>query len=186
LLSNTTLREALREYYAKTGLPPDGGAEDEWFSVHIGPLALRFPNPPARRRAVFFHDANHLLTGYDTVFSKGEILIAGYELGSGCGSYWFAWLINFLMFGVGLLVRPRELYRAFLRGRHCRSLYERIESPRVMSELPLAALRAQVGITDTLRPNGVADSLLFSVWMLAAVAVPAGALFASLHWLASK
>ena len=163
----------MAQYYAVSGLPADGGANDPWFSIHIGPLSVRLPNPPARRRAVFFHDANHLLTGYDTVFSRGEMLIAGYELGSGCGHYWIAWLINFMMFGLGLLVRPREIYRAFLRGRHCLSLYERTESPGVLSEMSVAALRAQLGTDAHPVPRRASDSFAFWLWALAAMATPA-------------
>jgi hypothetical protein len=186
LASNTTVGEALRQYYSSAGLPPDGGADDEWFSIHIGPLAFRLPNPPARRRAVFFHDTNHLLTGYDTVFSNGEMLIAGYELGSGCGHYWFAWLINFMMFGLGLLLRPRKIYHAFLRGRRCLSLYERTESPRVLSEIPLAVLRVQMGINAQPAARRVSDSFAFSLWALAAIVPPVFAVAASTQWLISR
>ena len=175
LSSNTTVGEALAQYYAVSGLPPDGGADDPWFSIHLGPLSLRLPNPPARRRAVFFHDANHLLTGYDTVFSSGD----GYELGSGCGHYWIAWLINFMMFGLGLLVRPREIYHAFLRGRRCLSLYERTESPRVLSEMSIAALRAQVGTDAQLVTRRASDSFAFWFWALAVI-VPSALAVASL------
>lgn len=96
----------------------------QWFRVQTGPVALRLPNPASRRRALFIHDVNHVLTGYDTDFSKGELAIASFDLGNGCGAYWMAWLINFIMFGMALLVRPRETFRAFVRGRGCASLYK--------------------------------------------------------------
>ncbi len=93
-LDSTTVTEALARHYAEHGLPPDGGESERWFRIRIGPLVLPLPNPPARRRAVFYHDVNHVLTGYNTVFSDGEMVIAGYELGSGCGPFGIAWLIN--------------------------------------------------------------------------------------------
>ena len=178
----TTVGEALAQYYVAKGLPFDGGANAPWFSVHIGPLSIRLPNPPARRRAVFFHDSNHLLTDYDTVFSRGEMMIAGFELASGCGSYWFAWFINFMMFGLGVLTRPREVYRAFLRGRHCISLYELNEDQRALSGMPIAALRAHVGIDTQPAPRGT-DSLVFATWTLAVVILLV-AIFGVIAWVA--
>src|SRR4051812_11273654 len=116
-----TLAEALVANNTANGLPPDRGETDAWFRVCMGPLSFRLPNPPARQRALFFHDTNHVLTGYDTVFTKGEMQIAGFEVGAGCGTYWIAWYINLHLVAPGLFVRPREIFRAFVRGRRSSS-----------------------------------------------------------------
>ena len=81
----STIQEALLRHYAAHGLPMDGGESRASFRVRLGRISIWLPNPPARRRAVFFHDVNHLLTGYDTTFSKGEMDIAAFEIGTGCG-----------------------------------------------------------------------------------------------------
>ena len=120
---SSSVSEALARHYREHGLPADGGARDDWFKVRIGPVVLPLPNPPARKKAVLFHDVNHLLTGYNTVFSDGEMVIAGYELGTGCGRYLVAWLINLWMLAFGLVACPRRMFRAFLRGRAAESVY---------------------------------------------------------------
>jgi hypothetical protein len=51
------------------------------------------------------------------------MVIAGYELGSGCGPFWIAWSINLVAFALGLVVTPRPMFEAFLRGRRASSLY---------------------------------------------------------------
>jgi hypothetical protein len=140
--------EALREYYTAHGLPADGGASDPFFHVRLGPLTIPVPNPPARRRAVFFHDVNHLLTGYNTVFSEGEVEIAGFEIGAGCGPYWIAWAINAPMFAIGLVINPAPTWRAFQRGRRSRSIYESRESREALVTRTVAELRERLRIGE--------------------------------------
>jgi hypothetical protein len=138
--------EALREYYTAHGLPADGGATDNWFRVRLGPVTIPLPNPPARRRAVFFHDVNHVLTGYNTVFSQGEVEIAGFEIGAGCGPYWIAWAINAPMFAIGLLINPSSAWRAFQRGRRSGSIYEIADSRESVAARTVGELRRSLRI----------------------------------------
>jgi hypothetical protein len=51
----------------------------------------------------------------------GEAEIAAWEIASGCARYHAAWILNFGAFGAGLVVAPRRLFRAFLRGRHTKT-----------------------------------------------------------------
>ena len=99
--------DALAAYWVAHELPPDGGAADPVFHVRIGPFTVPLPNPPGRRRAVVFHDVNHLVTGYNTTFSQGEMIIAGFEVGARCGPYSIVWYINLGMMALGILFRPR-------------------------------------------------------------------------------
>jgi hypothetical protein len=138
--------EALKEYYTSHGLPPDGGASASFFHVKLGPITIPVPNPPARRRAVFFHDVNHLLTGYNTVFSEGEVEIAGFEIGAGCGPYWIAWAINAPMFVIGLAINPGPTWCAFQRGRRSGSIYETADSRETLSALTVGELRNSLPI----------------------------------------
>ena len=135
-----SLGDALARHYVDHGLPADGGEREPWFRVRIGRLTIRLPNPPARQRAVFFHDVNHILTGYNTTFSDGEMVIAGFELGAGCGPFWIAWLINLGMFAFGLVACPRAMFDAFVRGQRASSIYQRAEDRATLSGMTVGAV----------------------------------------------
>jgi hypothetical protein len=160
--------ETLALHYRTHGLPADGGASASWFRVRIGPLVVPLPNPPARKRAVYFHDVNHVATGYNTVFSDGEMLISAYELGCGCGSYLIAWLINLGLFGVALFVRPRSLFRAFVRGRRAKSVYA-WPDPSTLPGTTVRELRARLAVPVDAPLPRFADRALFAAWAVAAV-----------------
>ncbi len=166
---STTVADALALHYVEHGLALDGGEHDRWFRVRIGPLAFALPNPPARQRAVLYHDINHVITGYNTVFSDGEMVFAGYELGSGCGPYWIAWLINLGIFPLGLLRRPGAMFRAFLRGRRAESVY-RWEDRVTLRGMTVSALRATLGVPEATPSARVSDRLIFLLWSVVAVA----------------
>ncbi|MBA2538194.1 MAG: hypothetical protein H0V17_01040 [Deltaproteobacteria bacterium] len=70
------------------------------------------------------HDLHHVATGYDTTWT-GEAEIGAWEIGAGCGRYWAAWMLNLGATGVGMLHAPRREWRAFIRGRRSKSLYDR-------------------------------------------------------------
>jgi hypothetical protein len=137
----------------------------------MGRLTLRLPNPPARRRAVFFHDVNHILTGYNTTFSDGEMVIAGFELGSGCGPFWVAWLINLGMYAFGLIACPRPMFHAFVRGRRASSIYRRSENRTTLSALTVGALKTMSKV-DAIAPVVSGDDRLpFTTWAAVAIVV---------------
>ena len=142
----TRLGDALERYYADHGLAPDGGAHDAWFHVRLGPLTIPLPNPPSRRRAVFLHDVNHVLTVYDTVVSRGEFQIAAFEVAAGCGRVWIAWFINLFMFGLGLVFRPRMTWRAFRHGRRSGSIYRLAADRSVLRDMAIDDVRRLVNV----------------------------------------
>lgn len=176
-----TVRDALHHYYREHGLPADGGATDPSFLVRIGPLRLRLPNPPARRRAVFFHDVNHVAAGYNTRFGDGEVVIAAFEIGAGCGRFGIAWYINLCMFAIGLGIQPRVLLRAFTRGRRSRSVYTHVATPEQIAGLRVAELRRELRLDTAPAQPGLGDYMAFGAWglvamllLLAHVLVPIG------------
>jgi len=114
---DAVLRVALAQHYNAHGLPPNGGAHDPWFRVRLGPVSLRLPNPPARRRALLSLDVNHIATGYNTTFSQGEVAIAAFEVGAECGRFAIVWLINLWVLALGLFCAPRAVFTAYVRGR---------------------------------------------------------------------
>jgi hypothetical protein len=117
----TTVRDARAHYFADNGFS-EASYRDRWVKLKIGPLPFAFPNTASRRRAVPLHDLHHVATGYATTLS-GEAEIGAYELAGGCGRHAAAWVLNAGAFASGLALAPRRTYRAFVRGRHARTLY---------------------------------------------------------------
>lgn len=167
--STITLGTALARYYEAHGLPSDGGASAATFHVRLGPVSFRLPNPPARRRAVFFHDANHILTGYNTTFSEGEMEIAAFEIGAGCGPFAIAWAINITVTGLGLIVAPRKTFAAFVRGRHSASIYAVRDDRDALAGLSVEALRTKVAVAPAGTKATVYDSQAFGAFAFLAL-----------------
>jgi hypothetical protein len=170
-----TVGDALARHYAAHGLPADGGESNPWFRVRIGPLSVRLPNPPARQRAVFFHDVNHILTGYNTVFSDGEMVIAGFEVGTGCGRFGIAWFINLTMMAFGLVLRPRAIFHAFVRGRGCSSIYHRREDRVELRMKLVGEMKKLLALDQAVVGADLNDRIWFLAWSVVAWVVTLGA-----------
>jgi hypothetical protein len=121
-LDDTALGEARARYFAENGFAADGGYDDPWVRLQVGPIALRIPNTPARVHSVRYHDLHHVLTGYQTHWT-GEGQIAAWEIASGCAGHHAAWVLNLWAMAIGLCIAPRAVARAFVRGRRTRNLY---------------------------------------------------------------
>ena len=86
------------------------------------------------------------MTGYSTTWT-GEAEIAAWELAGGCGRYGWAWALNLSALPIGLVIAPRALLRAFVRGRRSRNLYRRrsgIDSALLAQ--PVQAVRTELGL----------------------------------------
>lgn len=171
------IKDALQIYFAKYHFA-DGGYNDTYFKIKLGPLYIPFPNTEKRIKAVKFHDIHHLLTEY-TALWKGEVEIGAWEIASGCGRFFIAWFLNFGSFGVGLFLFPRALFRAFMMGRNVRTnlYYNYIYSDELLNRT-VGELRKELG-TGVARKNNAADYLYFSGCVLLILAVPAAVLFIS-------
>lgn len=165
------VRDALTSYYREHKLPLDGGASSSWFQVHIGPLSIPLPNPPARRRAVILHDINHLITGYNTIFSDGEFSIACFEVGAGCGRFAIAWYLNLSMFAIALMLRPRASFAAFLRGRRSKSLYLTGRDADVLAAMSLNDVRDLLQVDTHPITAQWTDRAAFAGWSATALVV---------------
>ncbi|WP_394827437.1 hypothetical protein [Pendulispora albinea] len=120
-----SLRDARDVYFSENDFGANGGYDEPWARVKVGPIVLHFPNTPGRKRAIRFHDLHHIVTGYDTS-RVGESEIAGWQLGSGClRTGPVVALFNLTAFFAGLLFAPRRVLRAYSRGRRSRNLYAR-------------------------------------------------------------
>lgn len=157
-----TLGEARSRLFAIGGLGDDGGYGDAWVVVRLWRVPLAFPNTEGRRRAVRFHDLHHVLTEYPTTW-RGEFEIAAWEVASGLRHYWVGWLLDLLGFACGLVVFPRAVYRAFVRGRHSANLYGDAWDESIL-ERRVGEVRRRLNLDgDEARPTRD-DRLAFAFW----------------------
>lgn len=161
--------DARAQYFAANGFS-DAGYADDWVRIKLGPLPIAFPNTRTRKRAIPLHDLHHVATGYATTY-RGEAEIGAWEIAAGCSDHWAAWVLNAGAFGYGLVIAPRRVYRAFVRGRHSRTLY-RTGWDDSLLEISVADLRDRLALAQASRPTTWTDRLAFAGWM-ALVAVPA-------------
>ena len=112
-----TVREARQGYFDRNGFDTSGYT-DRWVRLPAGPLAVYLPNLKGRKKCIAIHDLDHVATEYDTDW-RGELQIAGFEIGVGCGRYWFGWMVNSQGIALGVLLYPRDVFRAYVRGRRC-------------------------------------------------------------------
>ena len=160
-----TLAEARSLFFARSGLGGDGGYSARWVRVETKPFPVYFPNTACRVEAAKLHDLHHIANEYATDWA-GEAEIAGWEIASGCGRHGWAWLLNLGAFTVGMVLFPKRLYRAFIRGRHCSNLY-RHGFPE--SELPnktLDWLRGRFGLKENDVSATPGDKLAFAFWCI--------------------
>ena len=161
--ADATVGAALARYFADNGFDPT--YSERWVKLRAGPIAMCFPSTRARVAAARLHDVHHLLTEYETDW-RGEAEIAAWELGGGCGRYWPAWMLNIGAFGIGLVIAPRRVFRAFVRGRHSTTLY-RARQPQI-GDLSLTKLRDLLRIRSD-APESSGDRVAFgSVVLLTA------------------
>lgn len=163
-----TLLDARERYLHDNGFDPD--YDERWVKLKAGPFQIWFPNAPGRVRAVKLHDLHHLVTGYATTWT-GEVEIAAWELASGCGRHAWAWGLNLSALPIGLVIAPRALLRAFVRGRRSRNLYRRQSGiDDALLAQPVQALRAELGLEQPDAPVRISDAVAFVAIATACVA----------------
>ncbi len=159
-----TLGEARRMYFARNHFGPEGGYGEAWVKFKVGPFPVAFPNTPGRVRAVRFHDLHHVVTGYPTTL-QGEGQIGAWEIATGCADHWAAWGLNLTAMTFGLLLAPRAVFRAFVRGRHSRNLYRETFSDTLLGRT-VGATRADLGLDAADVSPNAADIAAFGAWCL--------------------
>ena len=176
------VRAAREAYFARNGFST-AAYEDRWVRVKLGPLPITFPNVASRRRAIRFHDIHHVVTGYDTDL-RGEAEIGAWEIAATFGErgreFFAAWLLNTFVFTLGLPIAPRRVYRAFVRGLHCTSLY-RIGWSDDLLDREVATLRRELALDQTHIPTW-RDRLAFA-GLIAVIAIPPAAAAVGAAWL---
>jgi hypothetical protein len=152
-----TLRDALTEHRSTNGFAPDGGVQDRWAVFRLGPVAFCTPNLGVRRRAMFRHDLNHVVSGYGHDL-RGEAEVSAWELGSGCQRYLAAWVLAWSAIVAGIVLAPGRVFAAFVRGRRTTNLFG-ADLDSVLDR-PLGAVRGMLGLNRPYRARP-ADLLLF-------------------------
>ncbi len=178
-----TLLQARTRYYQVNGFGDDGGDSLEWVPLKLWKLTVKIPNTDGRRKAVRIHDLHHVLTGYPTNLA-GESEIAAWELASGCWQSLAATVLNTAGLGIGLLLAPRRVARAWARGRKTRNLYD---EPGVEHLLPRSVeeMRTALALDRPAPPVRVRDALGMLALALPALGVLAAVTLAPLVGLAA-
>jgi hypothetical protein len=163
-----SLREARSLFFQRGNLGADGGYSSRWVRVESKPFPFYFPNSRSRVAAARLHDLHHIAAEYDTDW-PGEAEIAAWEIASGCAHYHAAWILNLGAFGVGLIVAPKRLFRAFVRGRRTRAnLYHTGLSEVQLNDVTVGMLRARLAMgAASVKARG-SDVAIFAAWSAAA------------------
>jgi len=158
-----SLLNARALFFQDAKLGPNGGYGDRWVRVESKPIPFYFPNLPSRVAAARLHDLHHIAAEYETDW-LGEAEIAAWEIASGCARYRAAWILNLGGFGAGLVLAPRRLFRAFLRGRRAKTnLYKTGFDESRLNEISVGMLRVPVS------PASAIDMILFVLWCVPAI-----------------
>jgi hypothetical protein len=161
------VRDARSLYFSTNGLADDGGYSDERVEIKFGRLPISIPNSPARVRSVRLHDLHHIATGYHTDLA-GESEIGAWEVAIGCADHPAAWVLNLLAMSYGLLLCPRRLFRAFLRGHGTSNLYRQEFSEDLLQQT-VADLRANLHVRDSAPQVTLSGLAAFFFWEVVAV-----------------
>ncbi|MDX2170950.1 MAG: hypothetical protein SF182_28030 [Deltaproteobacteria bacterium] len=176
---NMSMRAARQRYFDANGF--DSSYSEKWVKLKAGPIALYFPNAAGRVRAVKFHDLHHIITGYQTDWA-GEVEIAAYEIGAGCGPFAWAWLLNLQALSLAPTIAPRRALRAFVRGRHARSLYYQGEFQDALLDQSVGDVRRTLTLDRPTPAASAGDVAAYVGWVTASVVMGLAPL-AGLAWL---
>jgi hypothetical protein len=163
-----TLGEARARLFALGGLGDDGGYDDAWVKLKLWRIPFAFPNTDGRRRAVRFHDLHHVLTEYPTTW-RGEFEISAWEVAGGIRRYRVAWLLDLLGFACGLVLFPRAVYRAFVRGRHSTNLYGDVWDESILARR-VGEVRRRLRLDEGVARATRDDKVSFALWAAAGAA----------------
>jgi hypothetical protein len=90
--------------------------------------------------------------------------IAAFEVGAGCGRVAIAWFLNLSLFALGLIVRPRAVFTAFVRGRRSGSIYHIGRDAASLAAMSVDNVRALLRVDPGDGPPGIGDRAAFAFW----------------------
>jgi hypothetical protein len=166
-----SLQDARKLFFKRSNLGEDGGYSSRWVRVESKPFPFYFPNSRSRVAAARLHDLHHIAAEYETDW-PGEAEISAWEIASGCAAYHAAWILDLGGLYAGIVVAPRRLFRAFLRGRRAATnLYKNGFDESRLSEITVGTLRGELGLQAPIRTARAADIGLFVLWCALSVLV---------------
>lgn len=168
--SEMRVGEARKAFFQAAGFPADGGYNDRWIKVRYLRFPVWLPNVESRRRAVPLHDLHHILTEYGTTW-RGEAEISAWEVSSGgLGRSWAGWILTLMNLAQGLVINPRGVYAAFMRGRQTKNLFGRDFDERILSKT-VGRVRSSLKLNAQLRPPRSGDHMALALWVVVAIGV---------------
>lgn len=117
-----TVKEALSQFYDHQKL--DTSVIKNRINFYpLGKIKVPFLNIEARKKIIFYHDLNHIYTGYLTdLVGEGEL--AAWELASGFPKgFRFGYLYSAFALIPGLVLSPIKMRAAYKKGRHKKNSY---------------------------------------------------------------
>jgi hypothetical protein len=105
----------LEVFYAKNGIPPNGGVDKDTFEFAVFGLKLQVPNPQFRKDALHIHDIQHLVNDCDTSW-KGEGFISGWEIATGMWKHFPLSFLALWAMGYALWLYPKAVLDGFRKG----------------------------------------------------------------------
>ena len=170
---SASLSEGLAEYLRRYNLG-DGGYTDRWFKIKFfWKFVITLPNIDNRVRAVKFHDLHHVLTEYPTGL-RGEAEIGAWEIASGCGKYYAAWILNAGSFFYGMFFYPRSTFRAFVRGRQSLNLYKDVAYDATLLGKSIGSISQQLHIQPAKVKARFRDFALYTACVIVLLALYIG------------
>jgi hypothetical protein len=141
------VREGRDAYLAENGFTLES-YEQLWVKVAFPGFTFSIPNPPARQRAVRWHDLHHVVTRFGTD-SAGEGEISAWELRRGLrglGPYVGAIVLGGTV--LGLLTAPRRTLRAWLTSGvgHANLFARDLADYEAVLEMTIAELRDRLHV----------------------------------------
>jgi hypothetical protein len=167
--SELTLLEAQTQFFALNNFGDDGGYSDTWVKIKFGPVPIFFPNISSRAWAVRYHDLHHILNEYEPTLN-GEAEIAAWEVATGELPNAVGWFLDLGGFAYGLLLCPRRIYSAFMRGRRSRSLYPVAFTDELLSR-KVGEVRRALRLNRDATAALWQDQLAFLKWAIISIAV---------------
>lgn len=119
--SSPNLKEILQVFYTDNDFGEDGGAYNKiaWFDFKV--IKIPIPNPKSRQEVLYIHDLHHLLHNKSTRW-KDEVFITGWEISTGLGTHYIAWVFSFTAFFIGLFTYPKQLFLGFSKGANTKGI----------------------------------------------------------------
>ncbi len=146
---NMLIKDALKQLFGRFNFPANAYTS-KTFTIRVGRIPVYLPNIDARVKVARFHDIHHIITGYPANW-RGEAEIGAWELATGCKTSFIAWFLNSGAVFIGLFMCPREVIKAFKRGRNTlTNLYHNFEYEPLL-EMTVKEVRDKIGLDKNQR-----------------------------------